>query len=216
MKNANQNEFSALPLGGALARNAFLSVGLGLLLAMLLPSCGGGSSSSSSGGGSVGTGNLIPVAISGAPTTLTAGEAIVVADTVRFEGTGAAGPFRVGVYVSSDLAIAAGDPLVGFRTVNRLAAGSDSPNAVTYNLPASLATGTYFLALVVDDMDDVSESSESDNILWATSPLVVTSASLPDLEWLSVSFSPAAVNPGDTISLNDSVRNTGSMASQVF
>lgn len=216
MKNANHIEIPAHALGGVLARNAFLSMGLGLLLALLLPSCGGGSSSSSSGGGSVGSGNLSPVSISGAPNTLTAGDAIVVADTVRFEGSGAAGPFRVGVYVSSDLAIDGSDLLVGSRIVSSLAAGSDSPSAVTYNIPGSLATGTYFLALVVDDLDDVAETSETDNILWATSPLVITSANLPDLEWLSVSFSPAAVNPGDTISLNDSVRNTGSLAASVF
>ncbi|MFT4648379.1 MAG: subtilase family serine protease [Glaciecola sp.] len=215
MKNANYTEFPAHALGGVLARNVFLSMGLGLLLAVLLPACGGGTSSSSPGG-STGAGNLRPISVSAAPNTLTAGDAMVVADTVRFEGTGTAGPFQVGVYVSTDLAFDSSDLLVGSRLVTSLAAGSDSPSAQTYNVPASLATGTYFLALVVDDQNDVSESSETDNVLWATSPLIVNSASLPDLEWLTVSFSPASANPGDSLTLNDSIRNTGSMAATVF
>ncbi len=190
-------------------------MGLGVLLAVLLPSCGSGGGSSSPSAGT-GSGNLLPVSVSAAPSALTAGDDIVVAETVRFEGSGSVGPFRVGIYVSTDLAIDGSDLLVGSRLVTSLAAGSESPGANTYTLPASLATGTYFLALVVDDLDEVSESSETDNILWATTPLTVGSASLADLEWLSVSFSPSAANPGDTITLDDSLRNTGSLAATVF
>ncbi len=215
MKNANQYEFSTYQLGGVLARNACLSMGLGLLLAMLLPSCGGGGAATALPG-SGGSGNLMPVSVTGAPNTLTAGDDIVVAETVRFEGSGAVGPFRVGVYLSADLAIDSGDQLLGSRSVTSLTAGADSPDANTYVVPPSLSSGTYFLAVVVDDQDDVSETTETDNILWASTPLVVSSASLPDLEWLSVSFSPAAANPGDTISLSDSLRNTGNLAASVF
>ncbi|MCA9000831.1 MAG: hypothetical protein KDB61_02830 [Planctomycetes bacterium] len=215
MKNANLSKTHSKPLGTILARNAALSMGLGMLLATLLPSCGGGSASGTTGA-STGSGNLMPVSITATPNTLTAGDPIVVSDTVRFTGNGSAGPFWVGVYVSADLAIDSGDQLVGSRMVTSLAAGSDSMDSQTYDLPASLATGTYFLALVVDDADDVAETSETDNLLWATTPLTVTSTQRPNLEWLTTSFSPAAANPGDSITLDDSLRNTGSLAAGAF
>ena len=187
-----------------------------LLASLVLAACGGGGGGGDTApGGTTGSGNLSPLSISAAPATVTAGDALVVAEGVRFEGSGSAGPFQVGVYVSTDLAFDSGDALVGARTVASLAAGSDSTSAQTYTLPAQLASGTYFLCLVVDDLFEVGENNENDNVLWATQPLTVTGASLPDLAWLSVQFSPTAASPGDTITLNDSVRNFGSVPATV-
>ena len=186
------------------------------LLTVALTSCGGGGGGGESNpGGSTGSGNLSPVSISAAPMTLTAGDAMVVAESVRWTGSGTSGSFRVGVYVSDDLAYDASDVFVGSRMVGDLGVGPDSSSAQTYTVPASLNTGTYFLALVVDDLDEVAEDNENDNVLWATQPLTVQGANLPDLTWLSVSFSPTAASPGDSLTLSDTVRNIGSQAAGV-
>ncbi|MEZ6020997.1 MAG: CARDB domain-containing protein [Planctomycetota bacterium] len=161
------------------------------------------------------SGNLLPVSITAAPQNVTAGDPLLVADTVRFEGSGNAGPFRSAVYISSDLAWDSSDQLVGFRTINSLAAGSDSASAQTYTLPASLTTGTWFVCLVVDDLNQAGETIETDNVLWASLPLTVTAADLPDLDWVSTSFSPAALSAGDSITLNDTLRNSGTQAAGI-
>lgn len=183
-----------------------------LALSATLVACGGGGGSSSTPGGSTGSGNLSPVSITAAPASVTAGDSLVVAESVRWIGTGTSGSFRVAVYASTDLAFDSGDTLVGARTVPDLAVGSDSSSAQTYTVPASLTSGTYFLALVVDDQNAVGENNENDNVLWATQPLTVQGANLPDLTWQSVSFSPTAASPGDSLTLSDTVRNVGSQA----
>jgi len=190
-------------------------LGFGLGLAAILSACGGGGSSTAAPGSSNGSGNLRPLNISAAPSSLSAGDSIVVAEAARFEGSGSAGPFQVSVYVSSDLAFDGQDLLVGTRQVASLAAGSDSTSAQSYTLPGQLASGTYFLCLVVDDQNQVNENNETDNVLWASQPIVVSAANLPDLAWLSVLFSPTAASPGDFLTLTDSVRNVGSQPASV-
>jgi len=66
-------------------------------------------------------------------------------------GSVAAGPFRIGVYLSTNTFIGQFDRLVGTctRTVS-LAAGASAGCGGTVTIPDDLAPGTYYLGVIAD------------------------------------------------------------------
>jgi subtilase family serine protease len=110
------------------------------------------------------------------PATLIAGRTASLTNTVKNNATasGAAAPFRVGVYFSSTSTTdTTGDTLVGNRSVTGLAGGGTSSVPVVITVPST--SGNFFLKAFADFTDVVVEANESNNV--TVKPVAV----VPDL-----------------------------------
>lgn len=131
-----------------------------------------------------------------------AGHALVVTETTRNAGAGAAAASSTSFFLSTDNTFDASDVALGTRAVAALAPGASSTAATTLTLPATLATGTYYVFIRADAAGAVAEAYENNNL---TSRVIRVG---PDLWMLSIT-SPAAAGAGSTLAVGDSVRNSG-------
>jgi subtilisin len=139
------------------------------------------------------------------------GQAIVVNGTVRNLGPLTVGPFIVRYYLSTDAVFDAGvDVLVGGRAVSSLAPGATTVTPKTVTIPTDTAIGTYRIIVVADATNVLAESNESNNAR-ATAAVVVG---------LDVAVTAAATvtaaSPGDSIVVNSTIKNRGSVAAGSF
>jgi hypothetical protein len=93
------------------------------------------------------------------------GSSVPISLTVSNQGSIGAGPFRVGVYYSTDAAITTSDVFSGWSCSfpSGLAASSSSGCDGSIAVPASLTPGLYYLGAIADDTYTVVESNESNN-----------------------------------------------------
>jgi hypothetical protein len=59
--------------------------------------------------------------------------------------------------------------------------GRDESNPRRFNLPQNLPAGSYYIAVWVDDLQDIAESNEQDNQSFGEKQLEIQAASLPDI-----------------------------------
>src|SRR5205814_2350621 len=136
-----------------------------------------------------------------APAQVAPGQTLLVANTARNAGTVVAGAFRVGFYLSSTNASAAGSP-IGVRNVTpTLAAGAQSAGSTAVTIPNDTPAGPIFLIAVVDDQDDVLEDNEANNVRSILLTIVK-----PDLV-VSAVTAPATGAIGGTLAVSTTVRN---------
>lgn len=107
--------------------------------------------------------DLVVSALTG-PAAVVRGGAIVVTDTTRNQGGGAADPSITRLYLSRDGTVDPSDVLLGARVVGALAAGVSSQSATSLVIPAGTAPGTYYVVARADDEGAVAETSESNNM----------------------------------------------------
>jgi M6 family metalloprotease-like protein len=141
--------------------------------------------------------------------TAAPGAAITVNNTVT-NGSIAVGSFTVRFYLSTDTSVNGGDVSLGTRTIASLAAGAASTNAKSVTIPAGTAAGIYRILVVADSADVITESNETNNVL-ATAAIVVGR----DLTVTAASTVTKA-SPGQSISVANTVRNTGSVNAGTF
>ena len=99
-----------------------------------------------------------------APAAGAAGADIVVTDTVRNQGAGAAGASTTWFYLSTNAVFDAGDTLLaGARSVPALAEGASNSGSCAVTIPAGAAVGTYYLLARADGSGAVDETSETNN-----------------------------------------------------
>jgi subtilase family serine protease len=155
----------------------------------------------------VGQSDLVVTFLS-APTSGSAGQTIVVKDTVRNQAAGRAiaGPFKVGFYLSATDPVPGAGTLIGSRIVAALAAGQSSPGTTTVTIPADTAPGTYFISVVADHEGVVAETSEGNNGA-STAPKKIT-IGRPDLVVTEV-IAPVIGAAGGRIAVSATVRNAG-------
>jgi subtilase family serine protease len=135
-----------------------------------------------------------------------AGVALIVSDTVKNQGSGAAGASTTSFYLSTNFALDGNDVLLGSRSVPALATSATSAASTALVIPAETVTGTYYVLVRADANDDVIESAETNNISWGTTRVG------PDLT-VSGLTSPTSAVAGATISAIDTVKNAGGGAS---
>jgi hypothetical protein len=116
----------------------------------------------------------LTVSVLSGPANASPGSGIVISNTVGNAGTTASGPFRMGLYLSTDATCTTGDVLVGSRAVASLGPGIASNANTAATIPAATALGAYFLCGIADDLGAVAESSEANNT--RSSPVNVVSA----------------------------------------
>ncbi|MGA2606382.1 MAG: CARDB domain-containing protein [Terriglobia bacterium] len=149
------------------------------------------------------------------PSSATVGGQVSLSATIKNQGSAAAGAFRLGFYLSTGSTITTSSTLIAYCTYTSLAAGATNTCAGTVTLPSSVGAGTYHGGAIVDDLNQVSESNESNNTLLASNTLTVTNPQLPDLVVTSVSI-PSSATVGGQASLSATIKNQGSAAAGAF
>ncbi|UBF23766.1 pre-peptidase C-terminal domain-containing protein [Kovacikia minuta CCNUW1] len=148
---------------------------------------------------------------------LTAGDSITAKFQVQNLGAGNAGAFRVGFYVSADSTITTDDRLLGFSDISALAA-----NTTTGLLTASLllpnsidafwsGSRTYYIGMVVDSLNAISEISESNNANLGNGidfDDVAITVPAPDLRGAFFDTQTAS-KAGSAAAINFQIRNAG-------
>ena len=125
------------------------------------------------------------------PPTATAGKDVSISASIRNQGPVDAGPFRLGLYLSTDDAVTPGDTWFAACAYEAgLAAGQSATCSRSFPLPPRVRPGRYFPGAVVDDLDQVAENSESNNARLADSGPMEVSAPLV----LSRSFVPVVLS----------------------
>ena len=112
---------------------------------------------------------------------------------VRNAGLVASGPYRVGVFLSTDPTPGTGT-LVATRDMPPLAAGAGADVPVSLTLSDDIPQGAYFMSGVVDLAGVVVETSEANNALSSAVPFQVN-RNLTKLRSVTAAFSTAAASP---------------------
>ncbi|MDH4232222.1 MAG: S8 family serine peptidase, partial [Nitrospirota bacterium] len=106
-----------------------------------------------------------------APQSAVTGTEIIVANTVSNTGLGASWGFYVGIYLSTDAVITLSDTRIGRRYIDWLEpAGSPYPypsesgDDTVVTIPDTVPEGTYYIGLIADYRNSITESNESNNV----------------------------------------------------
>jgi hypothetical protein len=108
------------------------------------------------------TPDLVAISVS-SPLTAKLGESITISSSIKNQGYGTARNFYSGIYLSSTTVISPTDTLIGTLWVSSMTAGSKKTAAITVQIPDSLSAGTYYIGLIVDNENDVSELAKTNN-----------------------------------------------------
>jgi CARDB protein len=117
-----------------------------------------------------------PATLTVSPTSVVAGGTVSLpAWTVMNQGTAASNAFRNGFYLSTDATITAADRLITTNSNTALAAGASfNWGGPTLTIPADVVPGSYFIGILVDDLNGTAESNEGNN--FKSTALTVTAA----------------------------------------
>ena len=92
----------------------------------------------------------------------------------------------VNLMLSQDMEMDASDWFVKYEEIPfDLAPGRsavrDETNSLTFAFPQDLPAGNYYIAVWVDDLQEVRESNESDNVSFGSRPIQIAAPALPDI-----------------------------------
>jgi subtilase family serine protease len=141
------------------------------------------------------------------PARAAVGSTISITDTTANVGLSGAGASRTAFYLSSNSLLDASDtPLGAWRTVGPLGASALSTGSTLVTLPAIATAGTWYIIANADDLDEVAEAQETNNTRFVALPVG------PDLS-VSAATAPKTVTAGTTITVTETVLNSGLDAS---
>jgi subtilase family serine protease len=151
--------------------------------------------------------DLVVTAATPAPLVTAPGLSVSVTTTIRNQGGAPAGPFDVGLYLSTD-PVLGGDVLLATRRVAAgLAVGAVSTAATPVTIPSNASEGTYFVIARADVTgvapQEVAEAGEANNTRATVAVRVVRG----DLSMQSVRAAPAAMAPGANVSVVQTLKN---------
>ncbi|MXZ36022.1 MAG: S8 family serine peptidase [Acidobacteria bacterium] len=108
--------------------------------------------------------DLIPTSLVAPPIAET-GRPVSIYAAVSNPGPVDAGPFRIGFYLSVDDTVTTDDTWFAACSFDSgLPAGESGTCNRLFPLPPRVSAGRYFLGAIVDDLDQVAESSETNNV----------------------------------------------------
>jgi subtilase family serine protease len=103
--------------------------------------------------------------ISVSPSSVAAGAAVIITDTVVNLGAGAAGPSITRFYLSTNTVLDAADlALAPGRAVPDVAGGASSSGSTSVTIPAGTVPRSYYVIAKADGDGTVGESVESNNV----------------------------------------------------
>lgn len=162
--------------------------------------------------------DLVVLSLSG-PSTGTIGSTIDVSSQAANLGSAdATSAFRMGFYLSGNSTITTSDTLIqACNFPSGLPAGYGGTCQGPMPIPSSMPPGTYYLGAFVDDQEQISESSDSNNTRVADSGTITLTQSVKTLS-ISVSgsgsvvSSPAGINCPSSCSANFATNSNVSLS----
>jgi len=103
----------------------------------------------------------------GSPLSGVPGSYLYISESTRNLGFASAGPFDVGIYLSTDQTWSPEDMLLGTRRVPGLVVGEDSYSTYpddSYTIPATITPGSYYILPVANYDNAISEYVTSNNV----------------------------------------------------
>ncbi|MCK4907118.1 MAG: hypothetical protein KAS64_06190, partial [Spirochaetes bacterium] len=119
------------------------------------------------------TKNIVNESFSAPASVISGQSSVLVPYSLTNTGNTATGNFRVGVYLSEDSTITTGDTLIGNTTISLGALSSTSGN-ISSTIPYSTSKKTYYIGIIADDQNAVTESNEGDNTQLSSSDTEIT------------------------------------------
>ncbi|MFZ4798395.1 MAG: CARDB domain-containing protein [Bacteroidia bacterium] len=151
--------------------------------------------------------NLHVSAISSSSENWCSGNSITVGVTEDNLGEMTAGSHLSDVYLSTNTTISTSDTYLGEIAFGSILGNSSDTEYLTFYAP-NLSYGTYYIGVIADVYNNVTESDGSDNTVYRINPINV--GSFPDLSWTDLTLSKTNWSVGNTITANLTESNTGS------
>lgn len=153
-------------------------------------------------GGGIKVGADLSVTVLTMPAYVGAGSVVTINDTTANLGATTAPESATKFYFSLNSTLDVSDTLLAARVVPAVDGGSTSAASVQVTIPASLATGTYYVFANADADQAVAETVETNNSRRAT--IYVG----PDLSLVSA-YPPTAIEAGGSMNIVESTKNLG-------
>jgi len=136
--------------------------------------------------------------------SLTPGQLFTIYTTVRNQGDGTSASTTLRWYRSTNATISTSDTQIGTDPVSLLAANGTSPENITVNAPTT--DGTYYVGACIDM---VPGESNTGNQCSSGVQITVATATAPDLVVINPSVNDSSLTPGQSFTINATVRNQG-------
>jgi subtilase family serine protease len=151
------------------------------------------------------------------PSSVMAGGTVTVSYKVQNRGDQAAAAFTNRLVLSSTATATALSPSVGTDAIASLAGnGSEDRASITATIPANTAGGDYYIGVVADATNVVTELIETNNIATSGTKLTVRTTAAIDLAPIQVGVTPTLVKAGDQVTVTATVKNNGADPAGAF
>ena len=138
------------------------------------------------------------------------GDSVTVTVTIRNQGGSAAGQsvtrFRLSQSASGS---SLSDPVLTDVTTPSLSAGQSASLSTTVTVPSNTTSGTFYVWAITDNFSAVSQSNTGNDFARSSALTVATAASRADLIAENVLLSRSSAAPGDSVTVNFTMRNQG-------
>ena len=107
--------------------------------------------------------DLIVDYLSASWSTADAGDSKSISTRIKNDGDSSSGSFRWGLYLSTDTTITTSDLLLDDWSQSSISSGSTRSSTKSVTIPSSITGGYYYVGMIVDINNQVSESDENNN-----------------------------------------------------
>ena len=156
--------------------------------------------------------DLVITSVSTGSTKYQRGDKITVQTTVKNQGSNISKGFYVYCYLSKDSNITTSDTPIGYQYISGLGAGASDTNSINFTILNNLS-GSYYIGAIADPTNIIFESDESNNAMASPTTIKICA---PDLVVTSVSTGATTYKRGDKITIKNTVKNQGEIASNDF
>jgi hypothetical protein len=143
-------------------------------------------------------------------TTLSAGSTASIAYHVQNIGTATASASTSAIYLSADGLIDSSAIKLASMSDSSIGAGSFDADTGSITLPTTLAPGAYSIIVRADDLNQVTESNETNNT--ASIQITVPAPNVADLTVNNLSLGGTTLSAGSKTSMSYHVQNIGTVA----
>lgn len=136
------------------------------------------------------------------------GDSFTTSLTVYNLGDAATGSYDVSIRFSNNTTISTQDQEICTTIGSSIGSGGSRNLSISGCTVPSVSDGTYYVGVILDDAQRISESDEGNNDARASSAFTVTSTTY-DLEPTWVSAEDYSVQPGDSVNFRFEITNSG-------
>ncbi|OQX98643.1 MAG: hypothetical protein B6I24_04745 [Bacteroidetes bacterium 4572_128] len=144
------------------------------------------------------------------PTDLSAGQTIYINCELNNDGNTNSGNTNLKYYFSENASLDENDLLIHQKDIDNLEAEEVlEMNIVNFDIPETTLNGDYFILLIIDHENEISESNENNNFLSLEFTVLDETSQIPNLIFNSYSLFPNEINIGGEININFEIANYG-------